>query len=234
MDNDIEKTVKKVYKRWKGRLPPAGQNHPDEETLAAFAENKLSSKDADRLKSHMLSCPRCSQAAADGIRMLSVAPTEMPPGLARRSQELIVAEMQSSVLELVLALRDKVMELVSSTGDVLVGQELVPAALVRSRKLSEFKDEVTVLKDFRDIRVEVKVRSPEPSRFTVTILARDKQTQRPLRDVRISMLREGLELESYLAQEGKVVFEHVALGKYSIQILSLKEKLATVTIDVKV
>ena len=121
----------------------------------------------------------------------------------------------------------------NTTGDILVGQEFVPAPVLRSRKAKDFKDEVTILKDFKDIRVEVKIENKVGEAFDLTVLVKEKESQKVIKDLRVTLLRGDLELESYLNDPGKVIFENVLLGKYTIEISTLESKLASVLLEIK-
>jgi hypothetical protein len=55
-----------------------------------------------------------------------------------------------------------------------------------------------------------------------------------IKDLRVTLIRDDTELESYLSDSGKVVFEHVLLGKYMVEISNIENKLAMIEIDIKV
>ena len=64
-------------------------------------------------------------------------------------------------------------------------------------------------------------------------MAREKQTQKTLKDIRVALLKGDLELESYLADSGGVTFENILLGKYRIEINDIDKRLASVILDIK-
>jgi hypothetical protein len=130
-------------------------------------------------------------------------------------------------------LKDKALEILETTGDVLVGQEFVPHPVLRSRKIKEFKDEVTILKDFKEIRVEVKIENKENRGFDLVIFVKDKLSNRIIKDLRVTLIKDDLELESYLSNYDKVVFEHILAGKYIIEISNIEDKVASILLDVR-
>jgi hypothetical protein len=137
-------------------------------------------------------------------------------------------------LQIVIRAKERFLELLSTNADVLVGQELVPAALLRSRNIKDFPDEVSVLKDFQELLVQVTIRAKEPQRFDVIVLVKEKKTQRPAEDLRISLIQGTVELESLVCEAGKVSFEHIEPGKYTVEISGIAERTALVQMEIAV
>jgi hypothetical protein len=234
MDDKLESLVIMVYREWRGRENKEHDSHPDEETFACFVEERLTPEENEQVKAHVLSCQRCSEILTACIKMSSEKEVDVPQGLIEKTRELLEKRLQPSMLEIILRLKEKALEIINTTGDVLVGQELVPAAVLRSRKINEFTDPVTILKDFKDIRVDVKIEKKGSDFFEVSLIAREKQTQKTIKDARVTLIKDEVELESYLSDSEKVVFEHVLLGKYTVEISTVNEKLATVLLDIKI
>ena len=69
--------------------------------------------------------------------------------------------------------------------------------------------------------------------FNVAVLLKDPKTGLPMKDLRVSLKSNHTELESYVCQAGSVVFEHVFLGRYAIEITNLTAKLAAVIVEIK-
>ena len=233
MQESLERLIKLVYRNWKISQPKPKEEHPDEEVLACFLEDKLEQEEKERVVGHLLGCESCADAVTLSIKLRGTPEQEVPQELLARLKELSIPGTRESLLEIFLKLKDKAIEIVNTTGDVLLGQELVPAPILRSRQIKDFKDEVTVLKDFKDIRVEAKIENKGAQAFSLTIIVKQKQTQKAIKDLRVTLLRDDVELESYLGDAGKVIFEHVLLGTYTVEILSPEEKLASVLLDVK-
>jgi hypothetical protein len=226
MAEKLEKLIKQVYASWKaGAKEPL--THPGEEELACFIEGKLTTQDTERIREHVIVCGSCSETVAL-ILGQPVKQEEVPQAVLDT-----ITGQGVSVLEIILELKAKVLELLSTTGDVLVGQEYMPCAVLRSRSIKEFKDEVTVLKDFADVRLEARLENRAGKAFDVAIKVRDKSSQKLLKDVRVSLFKDETELESYLADSGSVVFEHVLIGKYKVEVATLEKKVASVFIDVR-
>lgn len=233
MPERLEGLIRAVYKKWKKAQGPAPAAHPDEETWVSFLEGRLRAGDEERIKKHLVTCENCSEILAALIK-LEPAPELMPPAeLIERAKALIGQQNSPSLAEIIIMLKEKTIEILSVTGDILVGEEVVPAAVLRSRKIKEFKDEVTVLKDFKDIRVEVKIENKLARSFDMFVSVKDKQSNRIVKDLRITLLKDGLELESYLTSSDRVIFEHVLAGKYTVDISNIDTKLASVLLDIR-
>jgi hypothetical protein len=155
------------------------------------------------------------------------------PELIQRIKGLVSPEVKSALLEIFLRLKEKALELLNTTGDVLMGQELIPAPVLRSRQIKDFPDQVVIFKDFKDIRVEAKIENKRGQAFSLAVTVREKITQKLMKDLRVTLIREGVELESYLSGSGRVIFEYVYLGKYTVEISDIEEKLASILLDIK-
>jgi len=232
MQAKSDKFIKAVYKKWK-RHNPADDLHPDEELLACFLEGKLSKQDSEILKDHILKCSVCAENIAVWISSDSLEAKELPSGLLEKAKSLVSSQGKVSFLEIFLKLKEKTLEILGTTGDVLVGQELVPAPVLRSRKIKDFKDEVNIFKDFDDIRVEVKIENKSGREFSLTVAAKEKASQKLIKDLRVTLIKDNIELESYHADTGKVTFEHVLLGAYKVEVSSVEERLAVIILDIK-
>lgn len=234
MQDKLERLIRAVYRKHKAGRFISAEAHPDEESIACFSEGKLSSADAQQLKRHLLSCERCAEVLAVYAGLEPSGELKVPEDLISKAKNLKAQEIKTPIFEIFLRLKENLLELLNTNADVLLGQELVPAPVLRSRKVTEFKDEITIMKDFEDIRVEVKIEKKNAAAFSLMVLVKEKQTSRLIKDLRVTLLKEDLELESYLTDSGKVIFEHVLLGKYSVEISNLENKLASILLDVKV
>jgi len=232
MQEKIEGLIRAIYGKWKQGRPQEGE-HPGEELLACFAQGKLSAQEQQGIKAHIISCTQCAEALSIALGPQEEA-MEVPQGALERLADLLPKQGSESVLEIILRLKERMLEIINTTGDVLLGQELVPAPVLRSRNIKGFRDEVTILKDFKDIRVEVKVENKVAGAFNLFIVVKQKQTQKIIKDLRVTLLKDDTELESYLTDAGSVTFEHVSLGKYKLEISTLQERLASVLLDIKI
>ncbi|MDD4893826.1 MAG: zf-HC2 domain-containing protein [Candidatus Omnitrophica bacterium] len=234
MPDRIEKLIKAAYKKWKDGLPPSDAKlHPGEEEMACFFEGKLPPEDNERIKAHLINCEACAEVFAIQLKLKPISEKEAPKDLVEFAKTLVPPKDSLSVIEIAVKLGQKALEILNTTGDVLVGQEFVPAPVLRSRQIKEFKDEVTILKDLKDIRVEVKIENKHGQAFDLIIFIKDKQTHHIIKDLRVTLLKEDLELESYLTVSDKVIFEHVLAGKYIIEVSGVENRVASILLDIK-
>jgi hypothetical protein len=233
MQDKFERIIKMVYRDWKQSEQKKDAKHPDEETLACFIEGRLSQEENERIKGHLINCDGCMDALMVSLKVQETQAEEPPPELIARVKDMLGPGLKTAILEIILRLKEKALEIINTTGDVLVGQELVPAPVLRSRSIKDFKDEVTILKDFNDIRTEVKIENKGGNVFNLTVLVKHKLTQKIIKDLRVSLVKDDLELESYLTDSGSVTFEHVLLGKYTVEISTVDSNLASILIDIK-
>jgi len=234
MQNNSESLIRLVYRKWKALRQVESTTHPDEEVLACFLEGKLVDKERNNVQTHLFACERCAEIVAVGLKVQSDALDDIPEQVLTQAKGLMSTENKESLLEIFLRLKERTLEVVKVTGDILMGQELIPAPVLRSRNIRDFKDEITVLKDFNDIRMQVRVESKREGSFSLYITVSEKTTQKAIKDLRITLLKGEVELESYVAESGKVCFENVAVGNYTIAINDIEQSIASVLVDVRI
>ena len=135
MQDKLEKIVRLVYRNWKESRPKTEQPHPDEQTLACFAEGRLAAEEAGGILSHLLTCDSCMEALSVSLKLKETALPGPSAELIDRIRNMLESEARPALLEIILRLKEKALEIIQTTGDVLVGQELVPAPVLRSRSI---------------------------------------------------------------------------------------------------
>lgn len=234
MFNSVEKLIRQVYQRWKRSCSNADALHPGEDDLACLFEGLLPPDEAERIKEHMLSCEPCAEAFALSLSAEALESKEVPKELLASVRGILYLKTQGPVPEIILRIKQNMLEIINVAGDILLGRELVPASVLRSRNIRDFKDELTIFKDFKDISVEIKIENKAGKYFDAMIKARQKQGPLSFKDLRITLIKDDLELESYLSYTGSVNFEHILFGKYRLEITSFGNKLASVVLDIRI
>jgi len=234
MQDKTEDLIRLLYRKWSRSVLSEQDSHPDEEDLACFLDGRLSEDEEARIKAHILHCNACIEALTLSLQIEPPETVQLPEELASRIKELVAARSDSaSALEIIVRLKEKALEVINTTGDVLVGQELIPAPVLRSRAIRDFKDEINILKDFQDIRVEAKIERRGNGIFGLTVVIKDKLSQKAIKDLRVTLIRDGLELESYVGDSGRVIFERVLPGRYAVEVSAIDSKLASILLEVK-
>ncbi|MFH0790198.1 MAG: hypothetical protein V2A64_01040 [Candidatus Omnitrophota bacterium] len=233
MYNKTERLIRMVYKQWKSEQPQGGKPHPDEEALACFVEGRLSSEESEWIKTHLLGCDYCARILAIQAELCEMQELKVPEELLRKVKGLVKEKNEQFTLEMIFRLKDNLLELLKTTGDVLIGRELVPSPVLRSRQIKDFKDEVVILKDFENIRLTFKLENKQGKAFNLIVWAREKDTQKEIRDLRITLFKDDFELESYHSDSGRGTFENVLLGRYIVEISTIEDRFASVLLDIK-
>lgn len=231
MQDGFEKIAGIVYKRWRASVAKEADSHPDEESLSCFLDGKLSLKESEQIKSHILTCQDCAETVSLGLKMgIEASGQEVSGDMLSRLKELVCGR----TLEIAVRLKQKALEVIRTSGDVLIGREFIPAPLLRARKIRDFKDEVAIFKNFGDFRIEVRIESKGAEVFNLVVAVRPEQQQKVSEDLRITLLEAGTELESYLADSGKVSFNDISPGRYTVAVSASGGRVALVVLDVEV
>lgn len=233
MVNHFEQAAKIIYREWKSLRGLTIQEHPDEESMVCFLEGKLSDPEKDLLQRHLLSCDLCAEYLSTQLKIKTHLSLDIPVSLLARIKMLVVQDRQNKLLEVLIKLKEKTLEIVQTSGDVLFGQELVPAPVLRSRKINEFKEEVSILKDLHQIRVMAKIQAKSTQSFDLAITVKDKQGQKINDNIRVTLIKDNLELESYVNDSGSCFFENILPGSYIVEVSRHGQREAVIDLKVK-
>ncbi len=230
----FEQIVKIIHREWKLKGCPGSSEHPDAGSLACFLEDKLSLTDKQRVLQHLLYCDSCAESLSIQLRIQAHLSLDVPEPLLERIKQLLDKDRSENLLDIFIKLKEKALEIIQTSGDVLLGQELVPAPVLRSRKISEFKEELSILKDLQQIRILAKIQNKSTQSFNLTITVKDKLGNQLDKSLRITLIKDGLELESYISDSGSSFFENIPPGNYSVEISRQNQSAALIDLKVKV
>ncbi|MCM8800395.1 MAG: hypothetical protein NC912_00045 [Candidatus Omnitrophica bacterium] len=232
MLNKLERVIQRVYKVWK-KEQKESDIHPDEETLTCFLESRLSSEDSEEIKRHLISCKGCMERVNLLIRLEEMPLKEFPQQLLANIASLLPSQTPPESLEVVLQFKEDLIRILKTTGEILLGKELISQAVLRSRQIKDFKDELRIAKDFKEFKIEIKIINKKTKAFDLSIIVRKRRPLQLMKDLRITLIKDDTELESYLSSSGKVTFEGIPLGTYTIQVSRLKELIGYLHLEVK-
>ncbi|MCX5694553.1 MAG: hypothetical protein NT014_05485 [Candidatus Omnitrophica bacterium] len=233
MTNYFERIVKVIYQEWKSSNRFTGQDHPDAESLACFLEDSLPAQDKKLIQKHAIKCDLCSEYLSAQFKIQPHLSLDVPVPLLEKVKKLVEGAGRENLLEIFLQLKEKALEIIQTTGDVLLGQELVPAPLLRSRKITEFKEEVSILKDLQRIRVMAKIQNKFMKSFSLAITVQDKPALKVDKNLRVTLIKDGLELESYVNESGSSFFDNILPGDYIVEVSRSGEVEAVIDVRVK-
>ena len=233
MFNNFEKISRIIYREWKTANRYTGQDHPDAESLACFLEDNLPAADRMLIQKHALSCDLCAEYLSTQLKIQPHLSLDVPAPLLEKIGKLVQKDAGENILEILIKLKEKALEIIQTTGDVLFGQELVPAPVLRSRKINEFKEEVSILKDLQQIRVMAKIQNKSTQSFNLTITVKDKQSLNIDKNLRVTLIKDDLELESYVNDSGSSFFENILPGEYIVEVSRQGQREAVIDLKVK-
>lgn len=229
----IESFIKAIYRKYRSDFSAPFKEHPDEETFACFLEGLLPQEQCEFVKKHLIGCSQCGDSFAMQLKFNESREVKVPQELIKTVKGLTASINSLSILEIFLRCRENFCELLNTNGDISTGRGLIAASLLRSGKMPGSREGLTVLKDFEKIKVEVKIENNGISAFNLTVIVKEKKTGRFIKDLRATLLKDNLELESYLFDSGKVIFEQVVLGNYLVEISDAHNKLAVISLNIK-
>ncbi len=234
MQGKFESFVRALYLSWKKDKGRDLDAHPDAEEILSFTEGKLGSRESSRIQEHLIHCDACMEKLCISFELGQVESFEdVPEGALEKAKLLSDSSFNASVLDICLQLKNGLLEIIRATGNVLIGQELIPAPVLRSRSLKEFKDNITILKDFDSVRIKTKIENRGGSGLSLYVYISYKDLQKTPDNIRASLFKGDLEVESYVAKDS-VVFEHILPGCYRIIISDGSSELAVVSLEIKV
>ncbi|MBU0547275.1 MAG: hypothetical protein KJ710_02100 [Candidatus Omnitrophica bacterium] len=229
----FEKIIRIIYREWKSADHLINNEHPTEEALVCFLEDKLVQVDRDLIQGHLLSCDMCAEYLSIQLKIEPHLSKEVPAPLLEKVRRLVGGDVNQNLFEIFLRLKENAWEIIQTSGDVLVGQELIPAPVLRSRQIKKFKEEVSILKDLQEVRVLTKVENKSGRVFNLTITIKDKQDRKVSKDLRITLKKDEIELESYISDSGGSVFENIQPGSYRVEVTQETRLLAVIDLKVK-
>lgn len=220
-----------VYKMYRKRQNKENLPCPDEEMLACFSEGRLSKEDCKAMQEHLLRCERCAETLS--LYNLKIeAKRAVPEFLIEKAKDLIKEKTLQVILEIILSIKEKALEIINTTGDIILGNEVIPLPVLRSRQIRALNEEMTVVKEFQDIRINVNIEKKDKDEVKISIFLCDKNTARPLSDLRVALLKDDIELESYTIDSGKAIFDRVAFAKYELQISQRDKDLGSIKLEI--
>ena len=240
----LEQLLKAVLNKDVSGVPSKKQgNCLSDEAMAILIENKCSPREEEKYSRHILSCHACSDLLKNYILTAKAIDRggELEPSswLLAKVKELVSAvENKSTVLDLVLELRDKFLELIETTGEFPAA--LRPAFALRDKSKkglpAEEKNEsgtIHVVKTLGKFAVDVEIDKRISNTTDLVLRLTDKETNKKAEDVRVSLFQGKREIESVILENGKVKFEDITPESYKIMIVKEGNKIGEVNVSIR-
>lgn len=215
--------------------PKNTSNCPDTEIMTYYIEGILPTEEAQTINQHIGVCKNCKEIF-DVQRSVAESQREkgliaVPNYLTERARNLVDKQAGINVLDLIMEFTDKAIGIVRTTGDILLGEQLQPAYALRSKEIESVTTQ-TIVKIFKDVRIEVEA-SRQKGDFNKFILrAKDIKTENPSDGLRITLVKDDLEIESYITESGKAIFEDIRPSKYLIRISRVDDPIGVIILDI--
>ncbi|MBU0549678.1 MAG: hypothetical protein KJ838_05130 [Candidatus Omnitrophica bacterium] len=228
----IEEIIKMIYRFYRKQRKHSSSVCPDEEVLACFAEGNLSRKEARKIQDHLISCCDCAELVSLFFKEIEQA-EEVPEALVSKAKGLLNDKVLHSLFDISLRLKEKALEILHTTGDVILNNEIIPLPVLRSRQIRELPDEITFIKELNDVKITLCLQKRDRKEVRINLRLTDRATSNPLSDLRLIIFKDDSEVESYDAPQGSAVFDRIGFGHYSVQILRQGGELGVIKLEIQ-
>jgi hypothetical protein len=209
-----------------------------EEELSCFIEGKCNDDQYEKCSAHLLFCSNCMNALADYQNIIKLEDNETelqaPRHLINKVMDFVSEGEASSVFDIVINIKEQAMDLLRTTGELLLGPKLVPVPVLRS-KTEDRKhiDHIRIVKKLKHIIVEVEIEKKAACMTDLIIRLTEDKTKKKMNGIRVGLTKNGREIESLLTEAGKVEFEEVRADAYKLVILDNEIQLGSVNITIQ-
>lgn len=236
MKHSFDELVRIAFTRWK-MDQPLPQVHPDEETFCQALQGTLSHGELRAFQDHLAVCDACADIIAACLDTAAIGDAALPDELREFAAQAVDAVFPpQEVLEVSVRIKDAALELLKAVGDVLIGQEYVPAAVLRGRgpQEREFLGVLTLVRDCGQLRCQVIIersayRQASGLRLSVKVSERSGAA---CGQGRFTLVHDGRELESLCSDSGSAVFESVPQGKSRVVFEDANGRRAEISLEV--
>jgi hypothetical protein len=229
---NIKEVIEMIYSLYRGKHRQPNSQCPNEESLVCFSEGKLSLAESKEIQEHLISCRRCAEAVSLFCQRFEETKA-VPEFLIEKAKNLMEEKNLPNIVEVILAVKEKALQILGTTGDVILDNEIIPLPVLRSRQISEFPEEIKLIKEFNNIKITLYIQKKDKDKVKININLLNKTSLLPLENLRLVFLKASQEIESYEVILGNVVFDNIRFGRYTIQILRQDEKLGAIHLEIK-
>jgi len=192
-----------------------------DEWIAAYVQGLLSPAEKDRIENLMARDARLREDVRAVMDIQRLQDEEgfvpLPEGLSRTAQTLVEQGLRPGVLFVIAVVARGVLRMVKTTGQILVGPQILPEHVLRAGGKGASHTSV-FQKKFGDLLVRGELSVGEHNRSTVGVTLNPGQAWPASKHFRVTLWDEEGELEDKDCAGESVMFEGMAPGKYKIVI----------------
>ena len=100
MLNDFEKIAQIIYREYKAGVSFKVREHPSEENLVCFLEDKLPLKDKNMVCKHLLSCQVCAENLSTQLKIQPHLSLDLPVPLLEKIKKIVGQDVGVNILEI--------------------------------------------------------------------------------------------------------------------------------------
>lgn len=234
--NRLEALLKDAFRAKKWVVNHKAGKCLDDETIACAIDNKIPKSEEAKVSDHIARCHSCAEklsnyllTARDLVKEGQIQP---PTFLVDQARSLVAEKITvSDVLDIILDIREKAIELVHTTGERLFGPGLVPA--LRSQGEVESKNSIHVVKSFDKFTAEVEIDKRVSNSTDLIFRLTEKESNKRAEGIRVSLLKKDREIESLVLQGGKATFEDIAPDSYKVLIIKDDKEIGVVNVTMR-
>jgi hypothetical protein len=208
---------------------PSRRNCPDEEILARYVDRLLEGDEATRLEAHLARCSLCLENVVAVYKSTDGAEGKKVPQVILDRVLSLVAEAasQENILDLVVRLVKDSLELVSTSGQLVLVSSPVS---VRARSQTSETTILQVEKEMAGFKVILEVEQVEAG-LCQLVVRTEAEGKRPADGIRLSLFSGDREQASYLTRQGQAVFDRLSAGAYNIAITDSGIPVGTIRLE---
>lgn len=235
--NKLEDLLKQAFTTKKWVVNPRFGKCLDDVAIACVVENKISKREEDKISNHIVHCRSCTEKLSAYLLTARDIAKEgevgVPSFLIERVQNLVAQKAtMSDVLDIILEIKEKALELIQTTGDLLLGSQ--PALALRSKDESESKNSIHVMKSFDNFNADVEIDKRVSNSTDLILRLTEKESNKRAEDIRVSLLRNNREIESQILQGGKAKFEDIRPDIYKVVLMKDDKEIGIINVTMRV
>jgi|GEM_PF-4473732 len=202
-----------------------------QEMMAYYAEGLLSPKDHRRVAEKIARDP----AAQESIRiqeylalMHEARQTAVPESVLRQAEDLVPADSGGRVWDVVVHLGRIAIEHLTSDGLAVPG--MPGEALMLRGSDNGPRQSVVLNKQTSSLEIQMEIFLEDRRGHCVAVDLKKISAQKSPEDLRVTLRRGDVELESHVARQGRAVFENIRQGRYYLEVTDDHQSLARISL----